>query len=284
MSVSDKKLGFGKYSNLTWKQLKQTKKDYAIWLLKEGNNFQGPLLGQDKDGSIYHYLTGKPAPYLHYLKSKQPKMQGVLRPKRTEYILEYGGYKAVYYNKAQICQFYGGLLKSGDIQHDAIWALFQIDNELTGDEEISIGFQTGTQCFSFNGRNRSYRKLVDKLGSNPETYLRQRRMTKFKNAARLAISDQISEFRLTNKIFDPEIHIDHANFFSRILYCFCVMEDLKISEVRLAEDKEGSDMFVDKEFMVKWQNYHRLNAVLQPLAGPENIAKQPRRLNWDMYY
>ena len=205
------------------------------------------------------------------------------------YSLKYGVFSREFRTKTEILLYYKAMLLTytdrlivlDSIDADAATALFGV-GEIT---IATIDRNGNSVCFYKDGKPISYTKSIADIGHTLEENVRRRQIANFKTAAREAVNSQICYFKKCN-IPPPGInHVDHYDaFFSDILWEWLNTAPLvKISALGL-ECKDERMQFSDNDLSESWQQYHKAKAKLQWLPAQDNIKKQPKRHNWNMFY
>lgn len=173
---------------------------------------------------------------------------------------------------------------------------------------VDVNVTTGTTAYGTRGFylvrsdestiDISFKHAVKCLGGryNP---VRQR-LDDFIRAARIAVEEQIYQFRkgefsrspemvcpvLGVKVFNnPDAHVDHVppTTFSQLLYDYCSLNCVNPTKVKVYSVNGEEPLIGDPVVLSTWQDYHATHAVLRVVSKDANLRLPKNKIDWSIY-
>lgn len=159
----------------------------------------------------------------------------------------------------------------------------------------------GARCFVILRKDGkefcvSYRHAIKSIPSGSSTKLKSQRIAHFKEAARMAIRNQIDQFRNSilsdhkelycpitgDSLWDVQINVDHEPplTFNQLLFDFCKEKHIDPDKVRL-DHAGGVRTILDDYVYYEWVDYHKQHSKLRLVSQSGNLKIPYVVVPWD---
>lgn len=146
----------------------------------------------------------------------------------------------------------------------------------------------GTRCFRLHRVDGeiidiSFMHAIKHLPTKRSKALVPQPLIDFKNGARMAIKDQIEDFRQASPFaVTVNMHVDHVypRTFDALLFGFCMENKVNPLRVDVIELNQCIHHIIDDATREAWQRYHKRWANLAVVSGTDNLKAPKSRLDW----